>query len=203
MVAIRVPPGRAGRLWLRGRLAAAERAAGLLERKARVLHDELRGRVEVAERSALDWATAVRDADEWTLRAAILAGERGLLQSAEPLPARVDVAWTTLMGVRYPDYVDCCWPDDPGRRVPSSAAHSSASRAYHRALEAAVHRATTEAAVRVLTTELATTNRRVRALRRRWIPALREELAHVDLRLEELDRDEAVGIRHLATHNDD
>lgn len=37
---IGVPPGRAGRLWLRRRLAAAERAVELLERKLRILRAE-------------------------------------------------------------------------------------------------------------------------------------------------------------------
>ncbi|HSO55578.1 MAG TPA: V-type ATPase, D subunit, partial [Actinomycetes bacterium] len=35
-----VPPGRAGRLWLRGRLATAERGLDLLDRKLRILRRE-------------------------------------------------------------------------------------------------------------------------------------------------------------------
>lgn len=125
-----------------------------------------------------------RQTDEWALRAALLAGEGGLLNAAEQRPVSVNVTWPTAMGVRYPDHSGCSWPTDQGRCVPSSAAQVSACQAYHRALEAAVHQAATDAASQAFTT----TNRRVRVLRRRWIPALRDELARVELTLEELDR---------------
>ena len=36
-----VPPGRAGRLWLQRRLQVARRGADLLDRKLRLLADEL------------------------------------------------------------------------------------------------------------------------------------------------------------------
>lgn len=198
MVAIRVPPGRAGRLWLRGRLAAAERAADLLEHKARLLRTEHRRYADAASRGRLEWTTALRAADEWTLRATILAGERGLLLAAAPEQATVDVQWATLMGVRYPRRTTCSWPAHEGPAVLGSAAHVAGSAAHRTALEAAVRLAADEAALRALTTELAATNRRIRALRRRWIPALQRELARVELMLEELDRAEATVRRRAA-----
>lgn len=197
MTAIRVPPGRAGRPWLREHLAAAERAADVLEQKVRVLRTEHRQRVTAAEHSAQDWTNAVRDAEEWTLRATLLAGEHGLRQAAPSEQTTVDIEWAALMGVRYPIRADCTWPVPSTTGVTSSAALACARSAYHRAVTAAARHAADDAAVRALATELATTSRRIRALRRRWIPALHDELDRAELALEELDRTEA-STHHLA-----
>jgi V/A-type H+-transporting ATPase subunit D len=201
VVAIRVPPGRTGRQWLHGRLAAAERAAELLERKAQLLRVEQRRYADAVERGSREWTLAAQDARTWTARATILAGERGLLLAATGERASTDVEWTTLMGVRYPCAARCVWPEGGGSGVLGSAAHVGAGQAHRRALAAAVRVAADEAAYAALTRELAATHRRIRALRRRWIPALHDQLAQVELVLEELDRAE-IGTRRRAIAHD-
>ena len=109
-------------------------------------------------------------------------------------PASVTVQWATA-GVRYPDVLACtlavrrrsgCLPDlgvgAGGSGVPSSGCRRrrmrcGAIRARHR--RARIH----------------TTRLRVRALSRHWLPLLRQELARIELELEEQDRDEAIRVR--------
>ena len=55
MSTIRVPPGRAGRLWLRARLDVAERGVSLLEQKVRILGDERRRLRALTEDTGRDW----------------------------------------------------------------------------------------------------------------------------------------------------
>src|SRR6266566_9507160 len=79
---IRVPPGRAGRLWLRGRLQVAERGLDLLDRKLRILRREHERLALLAQRTGEAWEHACREAETWLLRAALLSGQRALRLSA-------------------------------------------------------------------------------------------------------------------------
>ena len=74
----RVPPGRAGRLWLRGRLATAERGLDLLDRKLRILRREQERLRLLERRTGEELRRRCGDADRWLLRAALLGGQRGL-----------------------------------------------------------------------------------------------------------------------------
>lgn len=65
---IRVPPGRAGRMWLRARLDVAERGVALLEQKVRILGDERRRLRALTADTGRDWERACLDARTWTLR---------------------------------------------------------------------------------------------------------------------------------------
>jgi len=199
MARVRVPPGRAGRLWLRRRLAAADRGAGLLEQKLRGLRAEHRRLADSAAAGARRWTEQARTADTWAIRAALLTGDRGLRLADTGESADVRVDWVVWMGVRYPAGAHCALPVD----VPvGGAAVVQAARAYRAALDTAVRLAADEAAVGVLAAEIAATGRRVRALRRRWIPMLVTELARVELALDEQDRAEAIGHRLAAGRND-
>ena len=62
---LHVPPGRTGRLWLRERLAVAERAADVLEQKRRVLMSESIRLRSVAEETRGTWDDACRLAETW------------------------------------------------------------------------------------------------------------------------------------------
>jgi hypothetical protein len=78
----RVPPGRAGWLWLAARLRAGRLAADLLDRKLRVLLVE-RDRFRLIEdRTRKRWRMSWREADLWALRATMLSGQRDLRLSA-------------------------------------------------------------------------------------------------------------------------
>jgi V/A-type H+-transporting ATPase subunit D len=200
MADLRVPPGRAGRLWLRRRLAVAERGVGLLEQKLRVLRtaqQRLRGVADSAER---DWLACAEEAAVWGLRAGLSGGQRALRMAAARDPADVRLRWVSVMGVRYPGEAVC---DPPGGgpgdgRIVGDAAVVHARNAYELALRAAVRHAAAGAAVRAVDAELATTRQRQRALRKHWIPRLSEALLEIELELEEQERAEAVRRRWAA-----
>lgn len=202
---LRVPPGRAGRLWLRHRLTVAERGVGLLEQKLRVLRttgQRLSGTADDAER---DWLTCAREAELWGLRAGLSGGQRALRLAAARDRAEVRLPWLSVMGVRYPDEPGYEPPDrGPGDGViVDNAAVVHAVGAYDLALRAAVRHAAASAAARVVQVELATTRQRQRALRKHWIPRLRAALADVELELEEQERAEAVRRRWAASADRD
>lgn len=201
MADLRVPPGRAGRLWLRHRLAVAERGVGLLEQKLRVLQAAQQRLRDEAERAERVWLTSAAEADLWGLRAGLAGGQRSLRMAAPHERAEVHLPWVTVMGVRYPGDASCAPPTgEPGDGVVTgSAAVVRARTAYELALQAAVCHAAGGAAVRVVDAEITTTRQRQRALRKHWIPRLRQALIDVELALEEQDRAEAVRRRWAAT----
>ncbi|APA98430.1 V-type ATP synthase subunit D [Nocardia seriolae] len=218
MTALRIPPGRAGRLWLRDRLALAERGLSLLDRKRALLEPEYARHAARAETTAHEWTEACLRARTWQLRATMLDGDTSL-DTATPPAATLTVHYATLAGVRYPadlDYVDC----PPPQHVPSSitsnatpgagsttpvagsatpraggaapvagsATLHAASAAHREALAAAARHAAAAAAARALERELTATRTRVRALRHHRIPALRSALAALELQLEDQER---------------
>ncbi|MFC5821749.1 V-type ATP synthase subunit D [Nonomuraea harbinensis] len=184
---IRAPAGRMGRLWLRRRLATARRGIDLLDRRLRILLRE-RERLRLAsDRTARAWAAAQAEAETWTLRAATLAGEQAL---APGPPAEITVEWAEVMGVAFPGRVCCRFPDPEG--FAASAAVPVARHACRAALEAATRHAAAREALRLVAEETATTTTRIRALRERWVPALQEALAQLELGLDETERAAAV-----------
>lgn len=191
---IRYPPGRSGRLWLMDRLAVAERAASILHRKQLVLRHEDRRLAALAERTATTWTAAVRDAQTWQRRAMILGDRPGLQAAASAAsPAIARLTWRTEMGVEFPSEASCELPTTPA--IAGTPALAAAAAAYRHALQAAVeHAAATTAAARV-STELALTQRRLRAVRDRWIPELHTTLRELELRLEEHEREELTRTR--------
>lgn len=199
MAQLRVPPGRAGRLWLRDRLAVADRGVSLLERKLRILRGEQRRLRILAESTDRDWRRCADEARTWSLRAGLAGGQRSLRLATGREPAEATVTWTTVMGVRYPVQVDLVPPDpDTAARIVGSAALVHARAAHVAAVRAAVRQATAQAALRVVDRELTATRVRVRALRRHWIPRLQAALHEVEMALEEQERAEGIRRRHAA-----
>lgn len=192
----RVPPGRAGKLWLRRRLGVAQRGADLLDHKLRILHAERQRLVLLIARTAAAWDTASREADGWLLRGALLGGQRAVRLAQDGQLADVEITWAQSMGVRYPARATCALPE-PGlsTRLPSNAALDAAREAYRRAVEAAIEHAVAEAAFRVVEMEEAATRRRLRAIEDRWVPRLQQALAEVQLGLEEQEHAEGVRLR--------
>jgi V/A-type H+/Na+-transporting ATPase subunit D len=198
---LRVPPGKAGRLWLVRRLGVAERGRDLLDRKRQaLLAHERRLRAEAdASRERLEAAAA--DAERWMPRAVLAEGESriGLFAAhvREPADARIDRR--RLMGVRIPAlaaYRAAPVPDLAG--LGAQTALLRAADAYRRLAAVAVEAAVARAAADRVSSELATVARRQRALEQRWIPRQRAALAALELTLEESEREEAARIRWLA-----
>jgi V/A-type H+-transporting ATPase subunit D len=190
-----LPQGRAGRVWLRRRLEVAERASGVLERKRRLLRREQRRLSLLLRRTGGEWDDACAGADRWWLRAALTSGEGPLVVTAGRTEgsAAVNLGWQSTTGVAYPGEVDVVFPG----QVPetTNAALVSAAGAYRRALEAGVRHAAVSCAVGRVDAELEATAQRLRSIDRRWIPGLRRDLADVEQRLDELEREAAVCLR--------
>ncbi|MFI7546836.1 V-type ATP synthase subunit D [Actinoplanes sp. NPDC049599] len=199
MAELRVPPGRAGRLWLGERLETARRAATLLDHKLRVLRIEQERLAAAADRTHAEWLAARHAADEWLIRAAVLGGQREIRLGAADRLAEVEITWDDLMGVRYPGRTVCSLPGDAGgARSPGTAALIEATTAHQRALRAAVADAAAAAAYRIIETETRETRRRRRAIADRWIPRLEAALRALTERLDEAERAEAVQLRWAA-----
>ncbi|PFG38890.1 V/A-type H+-transporting ATPase subunit D [Georgenia soli] len=199
--ALHAPPGRAGRLWLQHRLATARHGAELLDHKLRIVRGERERYMLLRERTADAWAGTAAEAQRWSVRAALLAGEEGLGRASAASPATVEIAWEEPMGVRYPAGARCIVPEPAEDAAPlDTAALAAARAACGRALEAAVAHAAAEAAVRVPEEQERATRRRMRAVRERWIPRLEAALAEAELRLEEDERAEGLRLRWAAGH---
>jgi V/A-type H+/Na+-transporting ATPase subunit D len=192
----RVPPGRAGRLWLRRRLDTAERGVALLDRKLRILRTEQERLRLLADRTASEWQARCREAESWLARAAVLGGQREIRLAAQPPTARVELVWGSVMGARYPVQA-ACRPPEPSAsdRAPGTAALVDAAGAYRTALQAGVAHAAAREACRIVDAEVVEARRRLRALTDRWVPRLEAALTELTRQLEEAERAETVRMR--------
>lgn len=200
----RVPPGRAGRMWLTHRLTVAARAAELLDQKVRVLRQEAARYRLLAENTGVAWTRSCRDAEAWSLRAALVGGQATLRAATDSQEAEAALTWETTMGVSHPEQARCRLPAAPDM-LDLGPATVAAVEAYRRALEAAVSHAAALAALRAVEKELGATRHRLRAVTDRWMPRLETALAAMVLSLEETERAEGVGLRwalHAAPHRD-
>ena len=197
-MALRIPPGRAGRIWLVGRLEIARRGAELLDRKRQALLRErrrVRGEAEAAQEA---WQQAAAVAATWSSRAAILDGAARLelLARHARTPAWLQLSWRNLMGARLPTIESLAAPDPPslsafgGSSAAVLAGHACADAAVAAARYAVARRAELE-----LSVELQRASRRLRALQERWIPQHEAALAQLDLVLDESQREQAARAR--------
>lgn len=199
MTGVRVPPGRAGRLRLRRRLASATRGAELLERKLHVLLEEQQVRTRAAQDALTAWHEAAAQADAWLARALAASGHDGLRGTRPSGTAGVVIRETLSMGVKLPAEASFTTPwETAAASDPGSAALICARPAYARAAEAACRAAVTLAAVRALDAAVIATRRQIRILRRHWIPQLNDALARIEFTLEQGDFEDGTRRRLLA-----
>ena len=191
MAALQRPPGRMGRLWVLNRLDLAERGVTLLEQKLHSLIKLQEDLQRKAEQNRHDWHQACREADMWGLRAVLLGGQDAIDLAVTTAPASVTVQWAVTAGVRYPDVAACVLPPEDD----AASASVQAARGCRAAVVAAAECAAAQSAVKTIEREVHTTRLRVRALSRHWLPLLRQELARIELELEEEDRDGAIRVR--------
>jgi len=191
-----VPPGRAGLLWLRHRLAMAQRAAELLERKLRILHIEMERLTLLEQRTREVWSRENRAAQLWAGHTVLLGGDRAVRLASPQAPATVTISSATSMGVRYPSDAVCTPPEpELAAGSMSNAALSLAVDCHRRALDAAVQHAATSAARRIVEAEHASTKLRLRGLEERLIPRLQDATSELALELEESEHADAVRLR--------
>jgi V/A-type H+-transporting ATPase subunit D len=193
-----VPPGRAGRLWLARRLQVARRGADLLDRKLRILQDELARFREAEAGTAAEWKRCCADAERWLLRAAMIGGERAVRLAADGQLATVTIPSAVTMGVRHPASPACVIPASTSWDGPTL---TQTRQAHAAALEAAVRHAATAEALRIIEAETLATRYRLRAIEDRWIPRLEQALAEVTLALEEQELADAARLRLAVSPN--
>jgi V/A-type H+/Na+-transporting ATPase subunit D len=199
-VALRIPPGRAGRIWLVARLEIAARGAELLDRKRQALLRKQRRLLSELQDARLAWTAAARDVGLWTARAAILDGSRRfeLLARHVDGEAALELSWSNLMGARLPAVQRIELPEaSPLSALGASSATVLLDRACREATLAAVHCAVVERAEAEVSAEFARAVRRLRALEERWIPQHQQALAQLDLALDESQREQAARVRWL------
>jgi V/A-type H+/Na+-transporting ATPase subunit D len=193
-----LPPGRAGRLWLVSRVSSTRRSMELLDRKRQLLLAELARVVGRRARAAADWRAACAEAERWGRRVDALGGATGVDRAGASVAgtASVEIPWRNIMGVVHPGPPACSLPLlDPTQSAAVSAALGPAAAAARDAIAAAAEYGTAEEAHRLLAGELTSTERRHRTLERHRLPALEEALTRLELRLEELEREERVTTR--------
>lgn len=190
---LRVPPGRAGRLWLDRRLAAARRGADLLDRKLRILQAELGELRETSARTWREWADASAAAERMLLIAALLGGQRAARLAAGGGDAEVRIDYAVTIGVRHPARGRYVPPPGPGSWAGQPV--ERARQAHRAALAAAVSHAVAAEALRVVEAETTATRYRLRAIRDRLIPGLEQARAEVALAIDELERADGARLR--------
>jgi V/A-type H+-transporting ATPase subunit D len=191
----KVPPGRAGRLWLRHRLAIARRGRDQLDRKLRILTAE-RQRIRLRlDQRMREWETACAEASGWLLRLAVLGGQDAVRSAAAASPAEVRLTWRTTMGVLCPSDAVVNRPRSDLQLAPGNAVAQATVRAYDAALLAGARAAATQEAARRVEAEITVTRQRVRALDKRWLPWLQDTLHQLDLSLEQAEQEDSTRLR--------
>jgi V/A-type H+-transporting ATPase subunit D len=185
-------------MWLRRRIAAAERGRDQLDRKLRILLPDLQRLRIQADRRWQDWVAACEDARTWLLRAVLLGGQDALRHASPPDLAAVELIFTTTMGLRYPADVRLTTASEPASIALGNAAVEPAAAAFGAALLAGVRLAAAEEAVRRAEAEVTTVRRRLRALEKRWLASLGAELATLELSLEQAEQEDGVRLRRAA-----
>jgi V/A-type H+-transporting ATPase subunit D len=202
-VSEQIPPGRAGRLWLLDRIAAARRGADILDKKRQLLLREQQHLAGMREAAFGVWQDSCREAEEWGLRAGVLGGRAGvdLVASGTAARATADVVWHNTMGVVHPETCDVQTPGlSPEELAGSNSAMAPAAGAYSRALVAGAAYGVVDRAWRAISAEVLVTRRRLRAIERHRLPELEAALASLELRLEETEREERMVTRWAAQH---
>ncbi len=193
------PPGRAGRVWLQRRLDVASRGATMLETKLRILAAEEQRFSLLSARTEKAWVAAVRDAQRWETRAALLSGRRGLRLASASRPASIRVRWSSTMGVPYPDRALLVLPAEADEdATPDNSALVAARTSTRTAVEAAAAHAAATAALRALQAESRRTRRRLRALQLRRIPDLEKAIAGLAQTVEAQELEDAVRMQRFA-----
>jgi V/A-type H+-transporting ATPase subunit D len=200
-MASQAPAGRAGRPWLLERIATAAHGMDLLRQKQQLLSREQRRLARHREETKREWARACEQADLWSTRANIISGTTATRLAGAKNEGRADVAisWRNTMGVLHPDEARVTAPTLLARdRAALNAAIGPSSDAHQQALEAGARHAVAESALRAIETELVSAHRRLRAIERHRLPSLRAELRALELRLDEVEREERLVTRWAA-----
>lgn len=199
---MRVPPGRAGRLWLIEHRALAERAVDVLRRKQRLLREERERRYAPLAELREEWRRSCAAAEGTMRRALERAGRHRLaVMDATARGAAVDVSWGAIFGVPVPVAARAVVPAQnllEAAALGGSAAFDENARAARAAVETAARLALAEEGLRALDRALAETSRHVRLLSRHRLPELDAALRECQERLDEGERQDLIQVRWAA-----
>jgi V/A-type H+/Na+-transporting ATPase subunit D len=192
----RISPTRGELLAVKRRIILSERAHTVLKRKLDGLMFELMGRLEAA-RSTEDalYEDFVMAAQELAV-ATMMVGELGVAIAAESIEAAPVLVRTetNVFGVGLPAFtverVARSMDERGYSLLGTTPVIDDVVTAHEDLVLSTVAAAEAEAAIRLLTTEIVRTRRRVRALEHRVLPDLRETRDAIELRREELDIEE-------------
>ena len=196
---MRVPPGRAGQLWLRRRLSVAEHGIDVLRRKQQLLRTERDRRAGDLASAQPAWESECRDAQRWMRRALETAGSQQLPEiAADAEQATVSATWTSVMNVRVPARATVTVSDSLLLRSASLGGSSAFDRAAEHAgpaVRTSVALAAANTALEAIDAELIATTRQIRLLQRRRLPELKDALGEASRRLDEAERDDGIRAR--------
>jgi len=181
------------------RLRMARHGAELLDRKQRIMANDLERIQSRAGLMRQEWEDRVREAAVWLQRAAALDGRERIEAASPARPAEVEVRWGAAMGVAFPEDAVCEPPVAPP--AGGSSALSYAAATHRSALAAAVRHAAAARAVLLVSAELAMTRTRQRAVEKRWGPRLEGELLAIRRQLDEQELEEGLRLRWAADWN--
>jgi len=181
------------------RLQTARHGAELLDRKQHIMANELERLQLHAGLIRQEWEDHAREAAVWLQRAAALDGRERIEAASPPEPAEVEVTWGGVMGLAFPEDALC----RPAASAPAggSSALSYAGAAHRSALTAAVRHAAAQRAVLLVSAELTATRTRQRAVEKRWVPRLEDQLLAIRRQLDEQELEEGLRLRWAADWN--
>jgi vacuolar-type H+-ATPase subunit D/Vma8 len=171
----------------------------LLDHKRHALSMELHSLEALRAETEQHWNGLYLTARIWTGRALALAGADRMVVVTEHMAGRAElqVTWNRTLGVERPTGVSVSIPPLPEDLVVASGwTMVEAGDAHCSAVKAAADYAAADLACTCIRQELRATERRQRSVERIRIPALGSELRALNLRLEEIEREErATGAR--------
>ncbi|MEO6943896.1 MAG: V-type ATP synthase subunit D [Lacisediminihabitans sp.] len=185
--------GRSGKARIAGQLETARRGSTLLDRKQHILADELERLELFAERNRGAWESLARVSATWLKKSAAFDGRDRIRAASADGAALVELSWGGAMGVSYPEDATVELPAE--RHPGGSSALSYTARSHRDSLAAAARCAAASRAVLLLTTELAVTRMRQRAIDNTWIPRLEASIATIQRQLDGQELEESLRVR--------
>jgi V/A-type H+-transporting ATPase subunit D len=190
-------------LRLKRLLGIAERAKSLLEEKRTILAMEILSTISKARGLIDEMEVKLRRAYQSFSLAEATMGRSGLLGLAVKTPTmfRVEIDRRKIMGVETPVF-NLVEVAEEGGRAPYSLIGTTtyldeAVSMMGEAVKVMVKVAEIEATVKALAAELEKIKRRVNALEHIVIPRLRRDIAFIEFRLEEMEREHLFRIERI------
>ncbi len=201
-----VSPTRMELLWLRRREKLAVKGHDLLREKRDALIAEFLDVVSEVRGARKEVEDKLREAFDYLIIAQAGLGVEEVRQLSLMTPQEIslDISSRSIMGVSVPilelqDELTRNVTDRGYGFMDSSAAVDKCARSFEEALEKLIKLAEMEEAVRNLAGEVEKTKRRVNALEYVMIPRLKATRKYIQMRLEEMERENFTRLKKIKT----